>query len=48
MNDVAVIWPAGRKPVVLAIFITGTGASVAARNAAMADITRALVDTLPH
>ena len=48
MNDVAVSWPAGRTPVVLAIFLTGTGASVAARNAAMADITRALVDTLPH
>lgn len=48
MNDVAVIWPPMRPPVLLAIYITGTQASTEARNAAMADIARAVADTLPH
>lgn len=48
MNDVAVIWPPARPPVLLAIYITGTRASADDRNAAMADIARAVADVLPH
>jgi len=41
-NNIAVIWPSGRKPVVIAIYITQTTASFEARNAAIAEIGRAL------
>lgn len=41
-NNIAVIWPEGRKPVVVAIYITQTPASFEARNAAIAEIGRAL------
>lgn len=41
-NNIAVIWPDGRKPVVIAIYITQTAASFDARNAAIAEIGRAL------
>ena len=41
-NDVAVIWPPGRAPVIASVYITETGASMDERNAAIADIARAL------
>lgn len=43
---VAVIWPPQRKPVVAAIYITGTEASMDECNAAIADIGRVLAKTL--
>lgn len=45
-NNIAVIWPEGRKPVVIAIYITQTAASFKARNAAIADIGKALAASL--
>jgi len=39
-NDVAVIWPPGRKPLLIAAYLTGTGASAADRNKVLADIAR--------
>lgn len=41
-NNIAVIWPEGRKPVVIAIYITQTEAPFKARNQAIADIGKAL------
>jgi len=41
-NDVAVIWPAGRKPVIVSVYITDTKASFDDRNAAIAAVGRAL------
>ncbi|UEM21734.1 class A beta-lactamase [Skermanella mucosa] len=46
MNDVAVIWPPGRKPVIVSIYMTETKASFDDRNAAIAEIGRALKTTL--
>jgi len=45
-NNIAVIWPEGRKPVVIAIYITQTAASFDARNQAIAEIGRALAGSL--
>ncbi|WP_269583117.1 class A beta-lactamase [Roseibium sp. Sym1] len=45
-NNIAVIWPDGRKPVVIAIYITQTAASFEARNNAIAGIGRALAASL--
>ncbi|WP_407928146.1 class A beta-lactamase [Arenibaculum pallidiluteum] len=42
MNDVAVIWPPGRKPVIVTVYMTETAASFADRNAGIAEIGRAL------
>lgn len=44
---IAVLWPPGRAPLVAAIYITGTSASLEARDAAIADIGRALAASLP-
>lgn len=41
-NDVAVIWPAGRAAIIASVYITQTDASFDDRNAAIADIARAL------
>lgn len=41
-NDAGLIWPPGRAPILFAILTTETSASVDAKNAAMADIARAL------
>ena len=45
-NDIGVIWPEGRAPVVIAVYITGTEASFDDRNRAIADIGAALADSL--
>jgi len=42
MNDVAVIWPPGRKPVIVSVYMTETKASFDDRNAAIAEIGRAV------
>lgn len=46
MNDIAVIWPPGRKPLVISIYMTESKASFDDRNAAVADIGRAVKDAL--
>jgi len=45
-NNIAVIWPEGRKPVVIAIYITQTEASFEARNKAIAELGTALSASL--
>ncbi|POF32306.1 class A beta-lactamase [Roseibium marinum] len=45
-NNIAVIWPDGRAPVVIAVYITETSASFEARNGAIAEIGAALADGL--
>lgn len=41
-NDVGVIWPAGRAPIVLAIYLTGTSAHPNARNGTLAAVGAAV------
>ena len=41
-NDVGVLWPPGRKPVVVTAFITGSTAGLDTQNAAIADVARAV------
>ncbi len=41
-NDVAVVWPPGRKPLILCVYLTGTKASFADRNATIAAVARAI------
>jgi beta-lactamase class A len=41
-NDVAVIWPPDRKPLIVTAYLTGTTASVDDRNAALASVGRAV------
>jgi beta-lactamase class A len=41
-NDVAVIWPEGRAPVIVAVYLTETAAPEARRNAAHAAVGRAV------
>nr|WP_210204736.1 class A beta-lactamase [Mycoplana dimorpha] len=44
---VAVMWPPHRKPIVAAIYLTETGVSMEARNAAIAEIGRAIAAEFP-
>ncbi|MDR3462507.1 MAG: class A beta-lactamase, partial [Beijerinckiaceae bacterium] len=41
-NDVAVVWPPGRKPLILCVYLTNTKASVDDRNATIAAVGRAV------
>jgi beta-lactamase class A len=41
-NDAGVIWPPGHAPIVVAVYLTNTSASVDRRNAAIADVGRAI------
>ena len=45
-NDVGVIWPPGRKPVIVAVFITGSNVTPDRQSAAIADAARAIVPAL--
>ncbi|NDW05795.1 class A beta-lactamase [Jiella pacifica] len=45
---VAVAWPPERRPIVAAIYLTGTEASMEARSAAIADIGKAIAASLPR
>lgn len=45
-NNVAVIWPGDREPVVVSVYLTETEAPPAARDAAIAEIGRALTAAL--
>ncbi|WP_428246487.1 class A beta-lactamase [Ferrovibrio sp.] len=46
MNDIALIWPPGSKPVIASLYMTETKASFDVRNAAFAEIGRALAASL--
>jgi beta-lactamase class A len=39
-NDIAIVWPAGRKPVLIAVYFTGSAASLAEREAVLAEAGR--------
>jgi beta-lactamase class A len=39
-NDVAIVWPSGRKPVLIAAYLTETAAGVPSRDNALADVGR--------
>jgi beta-lactamase class A len=45
-NDVAVIWPGERPPVIVAAYLTGTTASGEARNAVLASVGRVVAQVL--
>jgi len=45
-NDVAIIWPPDRQPLIVSVYMTETEASFDERNAAIADIGRSLKKTL--
>jgi beta-lactamase class A len=45
-NDVAVVWPAGRPPLIIAAYLTGTAATDEQRNAIHAAIGRAVAAAL--
>ena len=44
-NDVAIIWPPGRSPILVAVYLTETSGDAARANAAIADVG-ALVSSL--
>lgn len=45
-NDVAVLWPAGKAPVVVALYLTQNAKDAAPRNETLAQATRIVVDWL--
>ncbi|MCC7052919.1 MAG: class A beta-lactamase [Gemmatimonadaceae bacterium] len=45
-NDVAIAWATDRRPILVTAYLTGTSASVDDRNAAIADVGKALVTWL--
>jgi len=45
-NDVAVVWPAARAPVVVSVYLTGATVSRDRQNAVIADVGRAVVGSL--
>jgi beta-lactamase class A len=45
-NDVGVIWPPGRAPVIVTIYLTGTSATSDRRNATLAAVGRAVTSAL--
>ncbi len=45
-NDVGVIWPANRKPLIVSVYITETKASLDERNAVTAEVARVVVGAL--
>ncbi|MCZ7593562.1 MAG: serine hydrolase [Hyphomicrobium sp.] len=45
-NDVAIVWPPERGPVLIAVYLAETTAELTARNAAIADVGRAVAAAL--
>jgi beta-lactamase class A len=45
-NDIGVFWPTGRKPVVVAAYLTGSQASADERNATIAKVARAVAEAI--
>jgi beta-lactamase class A len=44
--DVAIAWPPGRKPLLIAAYLTESNATLAERNKALADVARLVVGEL--
>ncbi len=45
-NDVGVFWPPGRPPIVVAVYLTETAAAESGRNAAVAAVARAVIESV--
>ncbi|MGC2489014.1 MAG: serine hydrolase, partial [Candidatus Sulfotelmatobacter sp.] len=45
-NDIAIAWPPGRKPVIVAVYLTETTVAPAARDAAIAAIGRTIAEMM--
>ncbi|MBW0449559.1 class A beta-lactamase [bacterium M00.F.Ca.ET.228.01.1.1] len=45
-NDVAILWPPGRGPILLAVYLTGTAGNAARSNAAIADVGALVVESV--
>jgi len=41
-NDIGVLWPPGRKPLLLTVYLTGSQASAEDRSATIAEVARAV------
>jgi beta-lactamase class A len=46
-NDIAILWPPGRAPILVAAYLTETTAPVAERNAALAEVGRIIAGSFP-
>jgi beta-lactamase class A len=46
VNDIAIVWPPGRPPVIIAAFLNGGQASAAVHEAVLADVARAVAAAL--
>ena len=46
-NDVGVVWPPGRAPVILAVYLTGSSVPAAQQNATIASVARAVAAMTP-
>ncbi len=47
-NDVAILWPSGRKPILVSAYLTETEAPIADREAVLAEVARRVVKTFSH
>jgi beta-lactamase class A len=45
-NDIAIVWPSGRKPILIAAYLTGSEAPAIRRDAALADVARIIAENL--
>jgi beta-lactamase class A len=45
-NDIGVLWPPGRKPILLTVYLTESQASADERSAAIADVARAVASSV--
>ena len=45
-NDIAILWPPGRAPIVVAAYITGATVSLERRNAALSAVAKAVAATV--
>ena len=43
-NDVAIVWPVGQGPLLIAAYLTESTAATAARNGALADVGRVIAE----
>ena len=43
-NDIGVLWPPGRKPILVAVYSTGSSATAEQRNATIAKVARAIAE----
>jgi len=45
-NDIAIVWPPGRKPMLLSVYYTGSKADMKARETVLADVARIVSGTM--